>query len=75
MTLPGHLLAEILRVTNGDEARAERLAREWVRVERQASEVAERVRAQARTARCVCARRPAEPTPDGRCSRCWGTPA
>jgi hypothetical protein len=70
--LPRPLLEAIADVA-ADEADAERLAREWLVVTRQTQGAAERIRRAVRDARCSCMR-PAQPSSEGRCSRCFGWP-
>ncbi len=64
------LLTAILAATGGDEAAAFRLARRWQATLDDAAVRADRIRHQVAKAGCSCVRM-AEPTNDGRCSRCY----
>jgi len=67
------LLRAIVAGCDGNEDAALRLARRWQALLPEMHAAAERIRAEVRAAPCSCATF-AEPTADGRCSRCWGRP-
>jgi len=74
MTLPISLLRTIgnaVERAGGDLQDAEALVDVWERLDADLDRRALRIKFEASRVHCCC-RTPAEPAPDGRCSRCWG---
>jgi hypothetical protein len=65
-------IARAVQEAGGDMSDVEDLVRTWERLHADPRGRVDRMRHEARTARCCCADGGADETDDGRCGRCFG---